>query len=142
MATQLSNRCKLELCKGNVDLLTDTLKIALVSSGFTFSQSGHSTLSDVASSLLTEQYGYTVTTLAGATAVQDDVSNRGYVSYNNVAWNATGGSIGPSPGAIIYDDTHADDIIVGYADFGSDQTAAESGVFTIANLALGIGPQS
>lgn len=140
MATQLSNKCKIELLKKTLDLLNDTIGIALVSSGFTFSQANHGTLADVSTSLLAEEYGYTKTTMTGATAVQDDVSNLGYVSFNNVAWNATGGAIGPAPGAIIYDDTHADDIVLAYIDFGADKTAAESGIFTISNIKIGIGP--
>jgi hypothetical protein len=140
MATQLSNKCKVELLKKNLDLLNDTIKIALVSSGFTFSQATHGTLADVSASLLTEQYGYTVTTLAGAAAAQDNVDNLGYVSFNNVSWNATGGAIGPSPGAIVYDDTHTDDVVLAYIDFGSDKTAAESGIFTISSIKIGIGP--
>jgi hypothetical protein len=137
---QLSNKFKLEVLKKQVDLLNDTLKVSLVVSGFQFSQATHGLLANVTASLLAAQYGYSPATLVNAQGVQDNVANEGYVTYNNVAWTATGGDIGPSPGAIIWDDTHPDDIVVGYIAFGSNKTVFEAGIFTIADINIGIGP--
>jgi hypothetical protein len=83
-------------------------------------------------------FGYTADTktLAGAATVEDDVNDRAETTYNNVIWTATAGAIGPSPGALLYDDTSADDTIIGYIDFGGEQTAPDGADFTISNLKI------
>ena len=60
-------------------------------------------------------------------------------------WTANGGSIGPTPGAIIFDDTVVasgatvpDDPIIGYINFGGEQTQADGGVSTITNVEVRI----
>jgi hypothetical protein len=82
--------------------------------------------------------GYTqdTKTLAGASTVEDNVNDRAETTYNNLIWTATAGSIGPSPGALVYDDTSADDTIIGYIDFGGEQTAPDGADFTISNLKI------
>ena len=63
------------------------------------------------------------------------------VSWDNTSWSASGGMIGPSPGAIIFDDTPTApqaDPIVGYIDFGGNQTQADGGVITIASVEVRI----
>jgi hypothetical protein len=65
------------------------------------------------------------------------VDDRTEVTWSNTSWVASGGSIGPSPGAIVYDDTVTTpqaDAIVGYIDFGGDQTQADGGTATISNV--------
>lgn len=140
MATEVSNKLKYELSIGAVDFANDTFKIILMQSGFTFNKDTHHTYSDVSASELSSGNGYTANskTLSGVTVTEDDTNDRCEVSWSNVTWTASGGAIGPSPGAIIYDDTHASDIIVGYIDFGGDQTQADGGVATIANIKLRI----
>jgi hypothetical protein len=138
MATELSNKFKYELALGHVDLSGDTFKIILMQSGFTFNKDTHHGYSDVSASELGTGAGYTADTktLAGVSVTEDDTDDRAEVTWSNVTWTASGGAIGPTPGAIIYDDTHASDIIVGYIDFGGDQTQADGGVATISNIEL------
>jgi len=57
-------------------------------------------------------------------------------SYPAVVWTATGGDIGPTPGAIIYDNSHPDKVIVGYIDFGQDYTANDGETLTISGIAI------
>ena len=80
--------------------------------------------------------GYTQDTkvLAGATLVEDDANNWGQASFTDVTWTASGGSIGPTPGAILYDDTSADDTILGYLDFDGNKTAADTEPFVISGI--------
>jgi len=66
------------------------------------------------------------------TVARNDTDNSINVTYNPVSWTAVNGNIGPSNGAIIYDDTHADDLIIGYIDFGGPQTTYDGGVFSIS----------
>lgn len=139
MTTQASNEGKYELASGNVDFDADTFKIILMQSGFTYNRVTHGTYSDVSASELSTANGYTAggNTLAGVSVSQDDVNNKGAITWNNTSWTASGGSIVAS-GAIIYDDTNASDVIIGYIDFTTDQTTYDGGVFTIANIAVDI----
>ncbi len=79
--------------------------------------------------------GYTADTkvLTGQALSEDNVNDMAAMSANNVVWTAGGGAIGPTPGAILYDDTDADDTIIGYIDFGGNQTAPDGAQFTISN---------
>lgn len=80
--------------------------------------------------------GYTADTmtLTGQALTEDNVNDMAYMSANNVVWTANAGSgIGPTPGAILYDDNDADKAIIGYIDFGGNQTAPNGAQFTISN---------
>lgn len=135
MTTQASNEFKKELLDGNIDFSADVFKIILMASGFVYNRVTHGQYADVSASELPTGSGYTVggATLAGVALAQNDTTNQGTVDWNNAQWTASGGSIVAS-GAIIYDDTHANDVIVGYIDFSGDQTTLNGGVFTIANV--------
>jgi hypothetical protein len=78
--------------------------------------------------------GYTQNTkvLTGVAVSEDDTDDCSYMICDNVLWTAAGGGIGPTPGAILYDDTVADNTIIGYLDFDGDQTiiAADDLVLT------------
>lgn len=79
--------------------------------------------------------GYTQDTkTTGAITVSiDSVNHYAKATFPTVTWTASGGAIGPSPGAILYDDTTADDIVIGYIDFGGDETRATTETFDIEN---------
>jgi len=70
-------------------------------------------------------YGYTQYTKALTTKVlsEDDTNNRAEMTCDDVLWTASGGTIGPSPGALLVDDTTSDKTVIGYLDFGGDQQA-------------------
>lgn len=140
MATEVGNKLKYLLATGAIDFSSDTFKIILMQSGFTFNKDTHHQYSDVSASELATGNGYTANskTLAGVAVTEDDTDDRTEVTWSNVTWTASGGAIGPTPGAIIFDDTHADDAIVGYIDFGGDQTQADGGVATISGIELRI----
>ena len=82
--------------------------------------------------------GYTQDTkvLTSLVLTEDDTNDRAEMTCANIIWTAAGGSIGPTPGAILYDDTSADDTIIGYIDFGGEQTAPDGADFTISNLKI------
>lgn len=138
MATEPSNHLKYKLAIGDIAFDTDSFKIILMNNAFTFNRDTHATYANVSASELATGNGYTVNTktLAGVAITEDDTDDRGEVTWSNVSWTASGGSIGPSNGAIIFDDTTADDTVVGYIDFGSAQTAADGGNFNIINVAV------
>lgn len=141
MATELSNHYKFQLVSGNIDWDTDSFKIILMATAFTFDKDAHATYANVSASELATGNGYTqnTKTLPAATVTEDDTNDRAEITFAadpDIQWTASGGSIGPSPGAIIFDDTTTDDTIVGYIDFGSDQTATDGGTFTIDSITI------
>ena len=138
MATEHSNHYKYQLAVGAIDLNNDTIKCALMSSGYTFDKDAHATWADVSANELPDGNGYTAggETLVVSSINEDDTNDRFEIIYNDVTWNASGGNIGPTPGAILYDDTSSDKTIVGYLDFGSDQTASDGVNFVIKNITI------
>lgn len=136
MASTPSNKIKFLLGTGAINFSTDSFKIILMGSGFTFDKDSHHAYSSVSSSELAAGYGYSSSTkaLTLSSITEDDSDDRLEVVWSNVTWTASGGSIGPTPGAIIYDDTHADDAVVGYIDFGGEQTQVDGGTATISSI--------
>lgn len=133
MANAAPNHIKYLLATGAIDFSGDTFKIILMQSGFTFDIDNHEEYADVSGNELANGNGYTTggATLAGVAVTEDDVDDRCEVTWNNVTWSAVGGAIGPASGAIIYDDTVANDPIVGYIDFLADYTQPDGGTVTI-----------
>ncbi|RLC74171.1 MAG: hypothetical protein DRI61_17130 [Chloroflexi bacterium] len=140
MATECSNHFKYMLVKGDIDFDTDTVKCALMASGFTFDKDAHATWADVSADELAEGNGYTSggNTLTLSSIAEDDTNDRAEVTYNDTEWIASGGNIGPTPGAILYDDTTADDTVIGYIDFGGDKTAQDGQKLIIKNIRIRI----
>jgi hypothetical protein len=143
MASTVSNKMKYLLATKAIDFSADSFKIILMASGFVFNADTHHGYADVSASELATGYGYTrnTKTLAGAAVTEDDTDNRCKVTWSNVTWTASGGSIGPTPGAIVFDDTVTTptaDPIVGYIDFGGEQTQADGGVATISSVGFRI----
>lgn len=142
MATTPSNKIKYLLATKVISFSADVFKIILMGSGFVYNKDTHEVYADVTGSELATGNGYTAggVTLAGVSVVEDDTDDRTEITWNNATWTASGGSIGPSRGAIIYDDTTTTpvDAIVGFIDFGSDYTQASGGVATISNIEVRI----
>ncbi len=139
MASELSNKIKYLVAKKVVDFSADSFKIILMASGFVFNKDTHHAYADVSASELATGYGYTrnTATLSGVVVTEDDTNDRCSVTWNNATWTASGGNIGPTPGAIIFDDTVTTptaDPIVGYIDFGGEQTQVDGGVATISSI--------
>jgi hypothetical protein len=143
MASTVANKFKYALATKQIDFSGDTFKIILMQSGFTFNKDAHHGYADVSASELATGYGYTAggNTLSGVVVTENDTTDLTEITWNNSSWTASLGAIGPTPGAIIYDDTPTTpqaDPIVGYIDFGSDQTEPDGGVATVANIEVDI----
>jgi len=139
MSSIASNKVKYLLATGVILFQSHSFKIILMATGFVFNKDTHHVYADVLASELPTGFGYTQGTkvLAGVVVTEDDTDDRTEVTWTNPSWTAAGGSIGPTPGAIIYDDTVAApvvDPIVGYIDFSGDQTQADGGIATISNV--------
>lgn len=122
-----SNRYLRELHTGGVNIQTDSIRIILMASGFTFDRDAHAVLTDISGSELSGGNGYTTNGIILAnvdvTNIEDDTNDRSDITWDDASWVASVGSIGPTPGAIIYDDTHANNIVIGYHLFSSVRTA-------------------
>lgn len=74
---------------------------------------------------ITEQNGY------AAADIHNDTSNSsGTVSMTSddyIEWTATVGGFGPFRYVVLYNDTHASDALIGYFDYGSAVTCANTG---------------
>jgi hypothetical protein len=138
VSATLSNHGKYKIATGGINLSTDTIKICLMASGFTFNKDTHAVWSDVSSSELSTGNGYTqnTKTLANKSVAEDDTNDRAEMTCDNPSWTASGGSIGPTPGAILYSDTSSDDAIIGYLDFDGNQTALTGADFLINNIKI------
>lgn len=136
MASTVSNKVKYLLATGVINFSNDSFIICLMATGFTFDKDTHHQYSDISASELSTANGYTVKNkaLSGVSVTEDDTNDRCEVAWSNPTWTASGGAIGPSPGAIIIDDTAANDPIIGYIDFGGDQTQADGGTTTISGI--------
>ena len=82
-------------------------------------------------------FGYTQDTKTVAiTLTEDDANDRANGAIATFSWVASGGSIGPTPGVLLYDSTATDNTIIGYLDFGTEITAESGAPVSISNANL------
>ena len=138
ITSTLSNHFKYMQATKEIDFNADDFNIILVDATFAFNPDTHATLADVTASQLATANGYTQNdkALAGVTVTESDPNDRVEVTWTNATWTATGGSIGPTGAAIIYDASTADDTVVGCIDFGTDYTIADGSSLQFQNLAF------
>jgi hypothetical protein len=140
MANAAPNHIKYLLATKAIDFANDTFKIILMQAGFVFNKDTHEDYGDVSGNEIANGNGYTTggVTLSGVAVNEDDVDDRCEITWNAASWTAAGGPIGPASGAIIYDDTVANDPIVGYLDFGGNYTQADGGTATLSGIEVRI----
>jgi hypothetical protein len=83
-------------------------------------------------------YSQNGTLLNAQTVIEDDANDRAEMTCNNIDFSASGGSIGPTPGVILYDDAVPEKTIIGYLDFGGDQTIADGNTLRLQNVRIRI----
>lgn len=139
MATELSNNFVHLLAKKEIDFDADTFKVALMASGFVFNKATHDEYSDISTYELANGSGYTTggATLGGVSVSRDDVNNLCSITWTNPSWTANGASL-TTPGAIIYDDTVTGKPVVGYEDFGGNQTTPDQSDLILTNIEVQI----
>jgi len=116
------------LAEKEFDLANDTLKVYLTNE--TPSQSGDAVKADLAE--ISAGNGYTA---GGNQATQTSSAQSGgiykLVCSDPATWTASGGTIGPFRYAVLYDDTHANDALISYWDYGSSITLQIGETFTV-----------
>lgn len=138
MASKMYGNFLLKALNKEVDWDTDTIKVALVSSSYTPNQDSHDYWDDVSANEVTGT-GYTAggASLASKTATYDSGTNVVILDAADTVWAS---STITARYAVIYDDagaTAAQKVLVGYVDFGSDQSST-NGNFTVTWDATGI----
>ena len=138
--TTVPNKLKLLLLNKQIDFSNDVFKIILMNSAFVFDKDTHGLLADVTANQIATGYGYTqdAKILTGVTVAQDNVNDMAAVAWSDVTWTAAGGPIGPTGGAIVYDDTATDKPIVMHIDFGDACTTTDGYSFQIKTPKLTI----
>jgi len=136
----LSNHWRYQLGAKAVDVANDTFKAILMNDAFAFDKDAHATLADVSSSELATGNGYTRQnkTLSGGFWAENDTSDKGIRTFDNISWTASGGAIGPIGSLVIYDDTTSDDTVVGRIDFGTDYAIPDGSIFQVQAPAIEI----
>lgn len=120
MASVIYNSAKVRLINGGIDLDTDTIKVALVTSSYTPNIDTNTFFSDVTNEVVGTGYTAGGATLTGATVTQDNTNDRAVFDANDTSWtNATF----TARGAVIYKSTGtaATSPLIMYVDFGVDK---------------------
>mgnify|MGYP001228410909 CR=1 FL=1 len=137
MADVIFNAFKKYIMNGSIDLDTDTIKVALVTSSYTPDQDAHDFFNDVTNEVVGTGYTAGGATLANKAVTQDNTDNEGVFDADDVTWST---STITARGAVLYKSrgglSSADELIA-YLDFGSDKVST-NGDFTIAWNAEGI----
>ena len=130
---KLYAKAKLALANGDIDLATDSFKINLyLSTSNCDTLTAHDALADLTNQVATN-YGYTQDDKAVDLTTADSSGTITVDIATDPVWTASGGSI-VARFAVIYDDTHADDIplCVCLLDTApADVTATDGNTFTI-----------
>jgi len=133
MALSIYNNFKEQLLNGEFDLTSDTVRVILVT-GHTPNIDTHVGYADVSGDEVSGT-GYTAggAALAGKSVSQDNTNDRGEFDANDVTWTSL--SAGTPSHAIMYDDTHASNLLIAYWEV---TTPTNGGDYTLQWNANGI----
>jgi hypothetical protein len=115
-----------------IDFDTDTLKVMLVSSGYTPDVNAHDFANDVTSEVSASGYSAGGKALTALTVVSDSANGWINIDASDVAWSIPSGSTLTARAAVLYKSlaTLTLSPLIAYIDFGTDQTAS-NGTLTI-----------
>jgi hypothetical protein len=136
MADVIYNSFKGKIMDGSIDMDTDTLKVALVTSTYTPNQDTHDFFDDVTNEVSGTGYTAGGASLASKAVTVDTTDNEGVFDAADVTWST---ATITARGAVLYKSTGtaSTSALICYFDFGSDQSSSASD-FTIAWNAEGI----
>lgn len=136
MADVIYNSFKRDIMNGSIDLDTDTIKVALVTSSYTPDQDAHDKFDDITNEVSGTGYTAGGATLANKAVTADNTDNEGVFDADDVSWTT---STITARGAVIYKSTGTASTsnLICYIDFGSDKVSSAS-TFSIAWAAEGI----
>jgi len=122
MADIIYNSFKQKIMDGSIDLDTDTIKVALVTSSYTPDQDSHEDFADITNEVSGTGYTAGGATLANKAVTKDNTDNEGMFDADDVTWSSS--SI-TARGAVVYKDSGvaATSWLICYKDFVSDYTS-------------------
>ena len=129
----------MEALKGSIDLSTDTIKVALLDSGYTPNIDTDIFWDDVSANEITgANYTTGGETITTPTVTQDNTDNEGVFGGDDIVWTNAVGTI-TARYAVMYKDTGVAGTspLIEYIDFGADKTS-ENENFSISWSAEGI----
>jgi hypothetical protein len=127
------------LARARVDFVSDTIKVALVTSAYTPDQDAHDFWDDVSANEVASGGGYTTggVALTTKTVTYDATTNECRLDADDPAWTALTATFRYAIARKARGGAASADELLGYIDFGADQTL--SGVnFTIQLAATGL----
>lgn len=130
---------------GSIDMDNDAFKVALFDTNHAFDGTD-TQLSDISANEIADGNGYTAGGQSLTTVTWSQTAGTVKFDADDPQWTATGGAIETAYHAVIYDDTHANDLLICCISFGVGKTAEEGadlnivfdatdGIFTIASAA-------
>lgn len=120
MATNWYGKAAQALAAKKIDLVNDDIKVMLVTSAYTPNVDTHGTKADVTGEVSGSGYTAGGKSLTGKSLTQKVAPNTWTWDADDVTW--TGASV-TFRYAVLYDDSHTDKPLVGYVDFGANQSA-------------------
>ena len=123
MASVIYNSYKDEVMEGSIAYLTDTIKVALVTSTYTYNIDSHTRFSDITNEVVGTGYTAGGATLGTKTCTQDNTNDRGVMDAADTTWTT---STITARGAIIYKSTGTSSTspLIAYIDFVSDKSSS------------------
>jgi hypothetical protein len=136
MANQVYNSFKKDSMVGAFNLSADTLKVVLVTSGYTPNIDTHTKYSDITNEVVGVGYTTSGSTLAGVVVSADLTGDKAILDANDVTWAS---STITAAGAVIFkvNGAAATSPLIGYVDFGGSKSSS-NGDFVIQWNASGI----
>lgn len=136
MTSIVFNKGKTEILNGGINLLTDTIKVALVGSGYAPDKDVDAFYGDISNEVSGTGYSAGGKILTNKSVAQDDANDRAAFDADDVTWPVATITV---RGAVLYKDTGTDSNspLIAYIDFGQDfsKTGAD---FTIQWDSAGI----
>lgn len=130
MASFLYNTAKKKLMDGSIDLDTDTIKIALVSSSYTADKDAHDFFDDVTNEISGTGYSAGGASLANKAVTVDNTNDRAYFDADDPSWGSS--TLSGVRAAVVYKSTGTAGTspLIAYIDLGQDYTSS-NGTFSI-----------
>jgi len=130
VATLYDNGRK-KLVDGSIDLDSDTIKVALLSSGYTPNVATHTFLSDLSNEIIASGYTAGGNALTTKVITVDTVNHRAYLDADDVVWSP--GATFTVRYAVLYKSTGTANTspLIGYIDWVTDRTALSGEQFYI-----------
>ena len=136
MASLMYNSGLKKMWDGSIDLDTDTIKVALVTSSYTPDRDVHDFFDDITNEVVGTGYSAGGASLANKAVNQNNTNDRAEFDADDAAWAS---STITARAAVIYKSTGVASTspLIAYIDFGSNYTST-NGTFTIAWSSNGI----